>query len=64
MNPETLIEVNESLVERVKTLEALIARQNKKLDLCLEFLNGIGHLFPMLYKKFEDAIKEVERGQQ
>ena len=49
-----LKEANKSLHLRIIELEGLIAQQNKKIDLLFSTINGLGHMLPTLYKKFQD----------
>lgn len=54
---QILIEENQSLTNRVSTLERKLEGMNKKFNLAIELIKGVSHLVPNLVKKF---LKELE----
>ena len=49
---QILIEENQSLTNRVSTLEKKLEVMNKKFDLAIQTIKGVSHLVPNLFKKF------------
>lgn len=55
-----LVRVNESLVNRVKTLEAQVSLQDKKLEMCLSLIDAMGHMLPNAFKSFKESFDSLE----
>ena len=60
---QILIEENQSLTNRVSTLERKLEVSDKKLNLALELIKGLSHLVPNLFVKFENELERMDNGE-
>ena len=60
---QILIEENQSLTNRVSTLESKLDLESRKLSLALELIKGLSHLVPNLLVKFENELERIDNGE-
>ena len=60
MNTETLTLANKGLVERVNALSVQVAKQERKLEMCFEFINNFCHFVPRMAEEFQTAFHKIE----
>jgi len=51
---------NKGLVERVNALSAQLASQEKKLEMCFEFISNFCHFVPRMAEEFQTAFHKIE----
>ena len=60
MNAETLTLANKGLVDRVNDLSVQVAKQEKKLEMCFEFISNVCHFVPRMAEEFQKEFHKIE----
>ena len=60
MDAESLTLANKGLVGRVNALSAQLASQEKKLEMCFEFISNFCHFVPRMAEEFQTAFHKIE----
>jgi hypothetical protein len=60
VNTETLTLANKRLMERVNALSAKLATQEKKLEMCFEFISNVCHFVPRMAEEFQKEFHKLE----
>ena len=60
MDAESLTLANTRLMERVNALSAQVATQEKKLEMCFEFISNFCHFVPRMAEEFQTAFHKIE----
>ena len=60
METESQTLANKGLVERVNALSAQLASQEKKLEMCFEFISNFCHFVPRMAEEFQTAFHKIE----
>jgi hypothetical protein len=60
VNTEALTLANRGLVERVNALSVQVAKQERILNLCFEFISNFNHFVPRMAQEFQAEIKKIE----
>ena len=64
MDSESLHLANKGLAERVESLSAQVAKQEKMIGLCLELIKQFGHFVPSIVKEFNVELDKIKGGEE
>jgi len=60
VNAETLTLANKGLVDRVNALSAQVAIQERKLEMCFEFISNVCHFVQRMAEEFQKEFHKIE----
>ena len=60
MDAEVLVATNQELAEKIKSLSAQVAKQEKMLGLCLQVISEFGHFIPSIIENFKDEMENLD----
>ena len=60
MDAEILVTTNQELAERIKSLSAQVAKQERMLGLCLQVISEFGHFVPSIIENFQTELGNID----
>jgi hypothetical protein len=55
-----VLKANEGLADRVNDLQAELAKQRKKLELCMQMIGEFSHFIPSIFEDFKYEMKKLD----